>query len=145
MGKLSNNDTVNYYVNGNTFFSKHIGVVGSTGSGKSCSVAKMIQQVVGIENASNINKDNQKNSHIIIFDIHSEYKNAFYLMETEKFTLNNLDVEKINIPYWLMNSEELESLFIESNEINSHNQISQFKRAVILSKEKHNPDKKNKP
>lgn len=142
MGKLSNNDTVNYYVNGNTFFSKHIGVVGSTGSGKSCSVAKMIQQVVGIENASNINKDNQKNSHIIIFDIHSEYKNAFYLMETEKFTLNNLDVEKINIPYWLMNSEELESLFIESNEMNSHNQISQFKRAVILSKEKHNPDKK---
>ena len=30
--------------------------------------------------------------------------------------------------------------FIESNELNSHNQISQFKKAVILSKEKHNPD-----
>ena len=38
-----------------------------------------------------------------------------------------------------MNSQELEALFIESNELNSHNQISQFKKAVILSKEKHNP------
>ena len=142
MGKLSNNDSIDYYINGNSFFSKHIGVVGSTGSGKSCSVAKIIQQVVGIDNALNTNKENQKNSHIIIFDIHSEYKNAFSLDESERFTLNNLDVEKINIPYWLMNSEELESLFIESNEMNSHNQISQFKRAVILSKEKHNPGKK---
>lgn len=142
MGKLSNNDAIDYYINGDAFFSKHIGIVGSTGSGKSCSVAKIIQQVVGIDNAVNINKDCQKNSHIIIFDIHSEYKNAFSLAETENFTLNNLDVEKINIPYWLMNSEELESLFIESNEINSHNQISQFKRAVILSKEKHNPGRK---
>ena len=142
MGKLSNNDNIDYYINGNSFFSKHIGIVGSTGSGKSCSVAKIIQQVAGINNALNINKDNQKNSHIIIFDIHSEYKNAFSLAESENFKLNNLDVEKINIPYWLMNSEELESLFIESNEMNSHNQISQFKRAVILSKEKHNPGRK---
>lgn len=142
MGKLSNNDNIDYYINGNSFFSKHIGIVGSTGSGKSCSVAKIIQQVAGINNALNINKDNQKNSHIIIFDIHSEYKNAFSLAESENFTLNNLDVEKINIPYWLMNSEELEALFIESNEMNSHNQISQFKRAVILSKEKHNPGRK---
>ena len=31
-------------------------------------------------------------------------------------------------------------MFIESNEANSHNQVSQFKQAVILNKEKHNPD-----
>lgn len=142
MGKLSNNKGVNYYVNGNSFFSKHIGVVGSTGSGKSCAVAKMIQEVVGINNGNNLNKECQKNSHVIIFDIHSEYKSAFDLNVDEQFTINNLDVEKMCIPYWLMNSEELEALFIESNEMNSHNQISQFKRAVILSKEKHNPGMK---
>lgn len=142
MGKLSNNNSVNYYVNGNSFFSKHIGVVGSTGSGKSCAVAKMIQEVVGINEGNNSNKGKQKNSHVIIFDIHSEYKSAFDLNTDELFNINNLDVEKMCIPYWLMNSEELESLFIESNEMNSHNQISQFKKAVILSKEKHNPNMK---
>ena len=60
-------------------------------------------------------------------------------MDNQKFSLNYLDVEKLKLPYWLMNSEELESIFIESNEANSHNQISQFRRAVILNKEKYNP------
>jgi len=48
-------------------------------------------------------------------------------------------VDKLKLPYWLMNAEELEALFIESNEQNSHNQVSQFKKAVILNKEKYNP------
>nr|WP_278245306.1 ATP-binding protein [Clostridium sp. BL8] len=75
---------------------------------------------------------------MIIFDIHSEYKSAFTVAAEEKFSLNHLDVEKLKLPYWLMNCEELEALFIESNEANSHNQISQFRKAVILNKEIHN-------
>ena len=94
---------------------------------------------MGIQEAGNVNIMQQKNAHIIIFDIHSEYKSAFTLAEEQKFSLNYLDVEKLKLPYWLMNSEELESIFIESNESNSHNQISQFRRAVILNKEKYNP------
>jgi len=140
IGKLANNDTVKFYVNGNKFFSKHIAVVGSTGSGKSYAVAKLLQEAVGIKDGVNTNSEVLKNSHVIIFDIHSEYKAAFTLNERTNFKLNILDVEKMCLPYWLMNAEELESLFIESNEANSHNQRSQFKKAVILSKQKHNPE-----
>lgn len=140
VGCLSNNKTVNYYVDGNRFFGKHIAVVGSTGSGKSCAVARLLQNILKINEGHNQNIGNLKNAHIIIFDIHSEYRSAFTLDEQESFSLNCLDVEKLCLPYWLMNSQELEALFIESNELNSHNQISQFKKAVILSKEKHNPD-----
>lgn len=114
--------------------------MGSTGSGKSCAVARLLQNIMKIQNGHNGNVDSLKNSHVIIFDIHSEYQTAFSLEEQEKFILNCLDVEKLCLPYWLMNSQELEALFIESNEMNSHNQISQFKKAVILSKEKHNPE-----
>lgn len=139
LGHLVQNKEVKLNIDGNTFFSKHIGIVGSTGSGKSCTVAKILQEVVGIQEAGNVNIMQQKNAHIIIFDIHSEYKSAFTLADEQKFSLNYLDVEKLKLPYWLMNSEELESIFIESNESNSHNQISQFRRAVILNKEKYNP------
>lgn len=120
IGCLSNNETVKYFVDGNKFFGKHIAVVGSTGSGKSCAVARLLQNIMQIQNGHNNNAGNIKNSHVIIFDIHSEYQAAFTLGEKEKFSLNSLDVEKLCLPYWLMNSQELEALFIESNEMNSH-------------------------
>lgn len=139
LGKLSLNKTVDLNVDGDKFFGKHLAVVGSTGSGKSCSVARIIQRVVGINAKAYQFKGKQNNSHFIIFDIHSEYRAAFDLEKTENFTLNVLDIDSLKLPYWLMNSEELESMFIESNEANSHNQVSQFKKAVILNKEAHNP------
>lgn len=139
IGSLSNNSAVKYFVDGNKFFGKHIAIVGSTGSGKSCAVARLLQNIMKINNGHNENAESIKNSHVIIFDIHSEYQSAFKLADEENFSVNCLDVEKLCLPYWLMNSQELETLFIESNEMNSHNQISQFKKAVILSKEKHNP------
>ena len=139
LGDLSMNKSVRIMLDGDRFVSKHIAVVGSTGSGKSCTVTKILHQVVGIdEDANNLNLGQKKNSHIIIFDIHSEYEAAFSLKDDQDFTLNTLSVDKLNLPYWLMNSEELESLFIESNEANSHNQVSQFKKAVILNKQRHN-------
>lgn len=139
LGDLSMNRSVRIMLDGNRFFSKHIAVVGSTGSGKSCTVTKILHQVVGIdEDANNLNLGNRNNSHIIIFDIHSEYETAFSLKDDQDFTLNTLSVDTLKLPYWLMNSEELESLFIESNEANSHNQVSQFKKAVILNKQRHN-------
>lgn len=138
LGNLVQNRDIKLFLDGDTFFSKHIGIVGSTGSGKSCTVAKMLQEAVGIKEGENTHKGSQKNSHIIIFDIHSEYSAAFKVNDDENFTVNNLDVEQMKLPYWLMNSEELESIFIESNENNSHNQVSQFRKAVIRNKEKFN-------
>jgi hypothetical protein len=102
-------------------------------------VARILHDVVGIAAQRNDNLGKQNNSHIVIFDIHDEYSAAFALPKDQSFTLNRLDIDSLCLPYWLMNSEELESMFIESNEANSHNQVSQFKQAVILNKERHNP------
>jgi len=139
LGQLSLNKSIPLRIHGDRFFSKHIAVVGSTGSGKSCTVARILQDIVGIANDANVNLGKQNNSHIVIFDIHDEHSAAFKLDEKQQFTLNRLDIDTLSLPYWLMNSEELESMFIESNESNSHNQVSLFKQAVILNKERHNP------
>lgn len=138
-GTLSVAPDVNFEVDGDRFFSKHVAVVGSTGSGKSCAVANILQTVVGIQEELNANKAAQKNAHIVIFDIHAEYAAAFKLAETENFALNLLDVDTLRLPYWLMNAQELEEMFIESNELNSHNQVSQFRHAVVRNKCRHNP------
>ncbi|TAF08764.1 MAG: ATP-binding protein [Flavobacteriia bacterium] len=127
---LSQNNSIDIAVDGDKFFSKHIAVVGSTGSGKSGTVAKILQEGIKPNNEQSKNSV-INNSHIILFDLHGEYSPAF--PKSKKLDINNLI-----LPYWLMNSEELEEMFIESSESNSHNQISQFKSAVTLNKKRHN-------
>ena len=122
-------NSIDIIMDGDKLFSKHVAVVGSTGSGKSCTVAKIIQQVK-LNGSSALN-----NSHILIFDIHGEYFKAF--PDSNYLSIEN---DNLKLPYWLMNSEELEDLFIESAELNSHNQVSQFKYAVTENKKKYNPD-----
>lgn len=116
---LSSNKKIRIPVNGNKFFNKHIAVIGSTGSGKSHTVTKIIQQAVEGKNGD----FSLNNSHIIIFDIHSEYKSAFP-------NANNLGIDDLVLPYWLLTSEELEELFIDT-EVNDHNQRNIFKEAVV--------------
>lgn len=129
-GKLAQDARVTVDLDGNRFFSKHIGVVGSTGSGKSSAVAAILQE--GIKPSSNQAEAGiLNNSHIIIFDLHGEYSSAFPEARV-------LGVDDIKLPYWMMNSEELEEMFIESREQNSHNQVSQFRNAVIENKRVHN-------
>lgn len=139
VGTLSNNLNVNFNLHGNRLFSKHIGIVGSTGSGKSCAVSRILQNIVGIDQNGYSLHGSQNNSHVVIFDLHSEYAAAFNIEGERRFSLNNLTVDELQLPYWLMNSEELESMFIESSESNSHNQMAIFKRAVIANKKKYNP------
>lgn len=128
-GTLAQDSAVRVVVDGDKFFGKHIGVVGSTGAGKSCTVAKILQE--GIQPSDDqVTRSVLNNSHIIIFDLHGEYKPAFP-------TARVMGVDELRLPHWLMDSEELEEMFIESNEENSHNQVSQFRQAVIENKERH--------
>jgi DNA helicase HerA-like ATPase len=129
--KLAQNENIDIPVNGNKFFNKHFSIVGSTGSGKSHTVATLLQQAVKEKKEGGF--DGLNNSHIVLFDIHGEYKKAFP-------NSNYINFENIKIPYWLFDSDELGDLFIESNESNSHNQVSQFRYAVTENKKKHNGD-----
>jgi uncharacterized protein len=125
---LSQDETIKIPVNGDKFFNKHIAVIGSTGSGKSHTVTKLLQEAIKSKSGQYTGLNN---SHIVLFDIHSEYKSA----SPES---NYIDVEKLVLPYWLMNGEELEELFIESGENQSYNQTSILRRVITRNKQKHN-------
>ena len=70
IGKSSVYDNFNVTVNVNDFFSNHFSIIGNTGSGKSCGVARLIQ------NLFSNNKKMPENSHFIIFEAYVEYKSA---------------------------------------------------------------------
>lgn len=124
--KLSTDNTINVPVDGNKFFNKHIAIVGSTGSGKSHTVAKIVQEAI---NSKDDGYNGLNNSHIVIFDIHSEYKSAFP-------KANCIDIDNLILPYWLLNSDELQELFIDT-EANDHNQRNVFKESVVSNRKKY--------
>ncbi|ALN80401.1 ATP-binding protein [Lysobacter antibioticus] len=119
---LSSNGKIKIPVNGNKFFNKHVAVVGSTGSGKSHTLATIIQNAVSGKRGNFA----LNNSHIIIFDIHSEYKSAFP-------DANYIDISNLTLPYWLLSSDELEEFFLDTDG-NDHNQRNIFKEGVILDR-----------
>lgn len=121
---LSQNTDVRVNIDWNKFFNKHFAIVWSTWSGKSHTVAKILQNAMNEKNEWDFTLNN---SHIILFDIHGEYKDCF----GEK--ANNIDITNLKLPYRLFSSEELEDFFIDS-ESNDHNQRNVFKENVIKSK-----------
>ena len=70
LGKSNVYENFNVSVNTSSFFSNHFAIIGNTGAGKSCGVAKLLQNLFAD------NKTNPVNSHIIIFDTYGEYQSA---------------------------------------------------------------------
>lgn len=116
-------------VHGDKFFNKHLAIVGATGSGKSHSVATILQTAITAKSGE---YDGLNNSHIVIFDIHSEYRTAFPDARV-------LGVDELLLPYWLLNEEEMEEMFMESGDRNNYNQESLLRTIVTLCKERANP------
>lgn len=129
---LASNEKISVPVDGDRFFNKHLAVVGSTGAGKSHTIAKIIQTAVRA-------KDGEyalNNSHVVIFDIHSEYRTAFP-------DANFLDASTLTLPYWLLNSEELEEVLLDTGERDNYNQSAVFRHLVTENKRRHNKGAKN--
>jgi DNA helicase HerA-like ATPase len=118
-------------IDGNAFFQRHAMIVGSTGSGKSWTAAKIIEQVAGL-NSSNM----------IIFDIHGEYAP---LSEHPNITgyriagsgdLDDPGEDVLFLPYWLLGYEDMLALILDRSDENAPNQAMAFSSAVINAKRK---------
>lgn len=123
IGCFSINDSSRAVLDGNKFFQKHAAIVGSTGSGKSWTVATLL------EKASKLRYDN-----IIVLDIHGEY---YPLTEganriAEKLSLGR--ESKFQLPYWLLNRSELLSMFVDHGDNDAPNQISRFTKHILTLK-----------
>ena len=62
LGSYTLDDNAEAWLDGNKFFQRHAVIVGSTGSGKSWTVARLLEQVACLPSAN-----------AIVFDIHGEY------------------------------------------------------------------------
>jgi uncharacterized protein len=98
------------------FFGKHAAIIGSTGSGKSCTIATIIQSI--------IYQASVKQTRFIILDTNGEYRTAFQKQNEDNkwadadpsfrslyIPTDPEEKEKLAIPYWFMDSEDFVRLF----------------------------------
>ncbi|HUU82805.1 MAG TPA: DUF87 domain-containing protein, partial [Phycisphaerae bacterium] len=122
LGKFAMNPDFEVKVLGSEFFNKHVAIVGNSGSGKSCTTAKILQEVVDLPQAQ-----------VVLFDMHGEYRAAFSdeCGQTDA-NVTYLGSEDLVLPYWLLRYEEIETLLVDqSNPLHVSAQIS-FLRTALL-------------
>ena len=124
-------DDIKMGVNINDFFSNHFAIFGSTGSGKSCSVARIFQNL--FEKQRSI----PYRASILIFDAYGEYHSAFDKLNEKvpevslkKYTTNVKDKSShlIKIPLWLLTVDDIALLLEATN----HSQLPIIEKAMKL-------------
>ncbi|HHF0535692.1 TPA: ATP-binding protein [Vibrio alginolyticus] len=113
----------------NKMFGMHCAVLGSTGSGKSGTVAAIIHSVL-------LHNGNEKelSPQIVVVDPHGEYGSAFKERAVQyrayDIAAGDDGQEEIKLPYWLMSSDEFTNLVIGKTERSATSQNNVVQKAL---------------
>ena len=118
LGKSSIYNGYKINIKVNEFFSNHFAILGNTGSGKSSTFARIIQNIF------TKSKYLPVNASIFVFDAYGEYKNAFSFLHDfnnqlnyKSYTTNveSSDTELLRIPLWLLDVDDIALLLNASD------------------------------
>jgi len=94
VGRLQQDNNIIAQVKTDDLLSKHFAIIGSTGSGKSCTVALVLRAIL----------EQGPMGHVVLFDPHNEYSKSFDGMSE---VIRN---DTLNLPLWMFNFEEATEL-----------------------------------
>ena len=121
--------TFNVSVPLNDIFANHLAIIGNTGSGKSCGVARILQNLFFINKPIH--------SHIILFDAYGEYVDAFKTLDNVglKFVSYSNQPKKdkevqLKFPAWFLEVDDLALLL----RVTSVDQLPVLKKTLKLVK-----------
>lgn len=133
IGKYSIDENAEALLDGDKLFQRHAVIVGSTGSGKSWCVAKLIEQIAQLPMAN-----------CILFDIHGEYSGKDFKSDglqhvrvanpSDLGKKGNLSNDVLMLPYWLLTYEEMLAMLLDRSDSNAPNQAMLFSKTVFNEK-----------
>lgn len=104
VGESFQGSDITIQANPDILFGKHLAVFGNTGTGKSCTVASIIQ---GLKRRLNSPPSSIKTK-IVIFDANNEYESAFLAPE---YSVRKISRTDLRIPYSTLSNSEIVRLF----------------------------------
>lgn len=131
LGNFTLDDDAVAYLNGNKLFQRHAVIVGSTGSGKSWTTARLLDQIAELPQAN-----------VVLFDIHGEYRPLQGPAFKHLRIAGPSDIEQkrglndgvLHLPYWLLGYEALVSMFVDRSDQNAPNQSMIMTRTIVDAK-----------
>ncbi len=127
VGTIHQDQTLPAFVSTDDLLGKHFAVLGVTGSGKSCAVALILRAVL----------DQNPSGHVVLIDSHNEYSAAF----GDRAELIN--PANLQLPYWLLNFEEIASVFASRTGATVEAEHAVLKSAIVDAKRKYGGDGKD--
>lgn len=104
---------------------KHFAVLGTTGSGKSCTLALILRSILSAH----------ANGHVVLLDAHAEYGKAFGDMAEV------IDVASLQLPHWLLDFEEAVAVLVKGGDrAQREAQIAILRDAILHAKRMHAGD-----
>lgn len=114
------------YIDGDKLFQRHAALLGSTGSGKSYTVASLLEQASQLPHAN-----------IVVLDLHGEYKSLAFARKFRIAGIGDLKTpndDAIFLPFWLLTYDEMQSVFVDRSGDNAPNQAMALLDAVSAVK-----------
>jgi len=121
VGTVATHPSLRVCLDPSSLFGRHFAILGQTGSGKSWTVAALVQRTVAV----------MPRAHIIILDLHGEYcwkrEDGTRHYAFSDAIVRHVDARELEIPYWLMTYAELCDLLIDHTDFSAHNQVAAFR------------------
>jgi hypothetical protein len=124
VGAAATHPTLRVCLDPSSLFGRHLAILGQTGSGKSWTVASLMQKAVEV----------MPKAHIIILDLHGEYcwkredGSRHYAFRDP--IVRHVDARELEVPYWLMTYAELCDLLVDHTDYSAHNQTAVFREVL---------------
>ncbi|MEM9026865.1 MAG: ATP-binding protein [Pseudomonadota bacterium] len=100
VGNIRQDSSIPAMVRVDDLLGKHFAILGTTGTGKSCTTALILRAIL----------EENPNAHIVLLDPHNEYATAFSDWGEV------ISPRNVNLPYWLLNFEEIVEVLVGSPE-----------------------------
>ena len=114
------------YAEMNELLGKHTAILGSTGAGKSGTVAAILHSI--LDRGKEVERSNW-HPQIVVLDPHNEYGSAF-----PNHVRLCTDEGSLHLPYWLLNLQETIGLLIGKTEFIATSQANIVKTALFLAR-----------
>lgn len=130
IGRVASSEGITAYIDLNRLVSRHSAVVGSTGSGKSTSVASLLTCVSDVQRFPA--------ARVVLLDLHGEYATAFG-DRASVFRINadgTKGEQELYVPFWALSAEEVVAFSMGAT---AGNQLSTMTDRLVALKRKAKP------